>query len=130
MSVRSQDYASAITAPENPSKEGYTFSGWDAAIPATMPAESLTLTATWTVNQYTITFDSDGGSDVSAITQDYASAITAPENPSKEGYTFSGWDAAIPATMPAESLTLTATWTAIVITCIMSHLIQIQAVAP
>jgi uncharacterized repeat protein (TIGR02543 family) len=111
VSAITQYYESIITAPKAPTKEGYTFNGWDQAIPETMPAESLALTATWTINQYTITFDSDGGSEVSAITQDYASIITAPKAPTKEGYTFNGWDQAIPETMPAESITLTATWT-------------------
>jgi uncharacterized repeat protein (TIGR02543 family) len=111
VSAITQDYETAVTAPTNPTKEGYTFSGWSASVPETMPAEDTTLTATWTINQYTITFDSDGGSAVSAITQDYETSITVPANPTKEGYTFSGWSASIPTTMPAENLTLTATWT-------------------
>ena len=105
-----QDYGTAITAPANPTREGYTFIGWDKAIPATMPAENMTITAKWKVNQYTITFDSNGGSEIAPITQDYGTAITAPADPIREGYTFIGWDKAIPATMPAENLTITAQW--------------------
>ena len=105
-----QDYGTAITAPANPTREGYTFIGWDKAIPATMPAENMTITAKWKVNQYTITFDSNGGSEIAPITQDYGTAITAPADPTREGYTFIGWDKAIPATMPAEDLTITAQW--------------------
>ena len=105
-----QDYGTAITAPANPTREGYTFIGWDKAIPATMPAENMTITANWKVNQYTITFDSNGGSEIAPITQDYGTAITAPADPTREGYTFIGWDKAIPATMPAEDLTITAQW--------------------
>ena len=105
-----QDYGTAITAPANPTKEGYTFIGWDKAIPATMPAENMIITAKWKVNQYTITFDSNGGSEIAPITQDYGTAITAPADPTREGYTFIGWDKAIPATMPAEDLTITAQW--------------------
>ena len=105
-----QDYGTAITAPANPTREGYTFIGWDKAIPATMPAENMIITANWKVNQYTITFDSNGGSEIAPITQDYGTAITAPANPTREGYTFIGWDKAIPATMPAEDLTITAQW--------------------
>ena len=106
-----QDYGTAITAPADPTREGYTFAGWDTAIPATMPAHNMTITAQWTVNQYTITFDTDGGSEVAPITQDYGSAITAPADPTREGYTFAGWDTAIPATMPAHNMTITAQWT-------------------
>lgn len=105
-----QDYGTAIAAPANPTREGYTFIGWDKAIPATMPAGDMTITAQWRINQYTITFNTDGGSAVAPITQDYGTAITAPEAPTKIGYTFAGWNPEIPATMPAENLTITAQW--------------------
>ena len=72
--------------------------------------EALTLYPTWNANQYTITFDTAGGSEVVPITQDYGSAITAPANPTREGYTFTGWDKEIPVTMPAENITITAQW--------------------
>ena len=105
-----QNYGTAITAPTNPTREGYTFIGWDKAIPTTMPAENVTVTAKWKVNQYTITFDTAGGSEIAPITQDYGTQITAPANPTREGYTFLGWDKAIPATMSAENITLKAKW--------------------
>ncbi len=116
-----QDYDSSITAPEEPTREGYTFSGWLPAVPATMPAEHMTCVAQWTVNQYTITFNTNGGSIVDAITQDYSSTITAPADPTREGYEFAGWDKAIPTTMPAENVTITANWTPITYT-IVYHL--------
>ena len=105
-----QDYGTVIAAPANPTREGYTFIGWDKAIPSTMPAENMIITAKWKVNQYTITFDSNGGSEIAPITQDYGTAITAPADPTREGYTFIGWDKAIPTTMPAENMTITAKW--------------------
>ena len=105
-----QDYGTAITAPANPTREGYTFIGWDKEIPTTMPAENMTVTAQWEINQYTITFDTNGGSEIAPITQDYGTAITAPADPTREGYTFIGWDMEIPATMPAENITLKAKW--------------------
>ena len=106
-----QDYGTDITAPEAPTKSGYTFMGWDKEIPTTMPAGDLTVKAKWTINQYTITFDTDGGSEIVPIKQDYGTDITAPADPTREGYTFTGWDKAIPATMPAENVTITAQWT-------------------
>ena len=106
-----QDYGTAITAPANPTKTGYTFAGWDKTIPATMPAENITLTARWQVNQYTITFKPENGGQDIVIKQDYGTAITAPANPTKTGYTFAGWDKTIPTTMPAGDMTITARWT-------------------
>ena len=108
--VIKQDYGTAITAPANPTKTGYTFAGWDKTIPSTMPAGDMAITAQWQLNQYTITFDTAGGSEVPSITQDYGTAITAPANPTKTGYTFAGWDKTIPSTMPAEDMTITAQW--------------------
>ena len=105
-----QDYGTAIAAPADPTREGYTFKGWDREIPATMPAENMTITAKWVVNQYTITFDTAGGSAVAPITQNYGTAIAAPADPTREGYTFIGWDKAIPTTMPAENMIITALW--------------------
>ena len=105
-----QDYGTEITAPDNPTRKGYTFKGWDKEIPKTMPAENITLKAQWEINQYTITFDTNGGSEIAPITQDYGTEITAPANPTRKGYTFKGWDKEIPKTMPAENITITARW--------------------
>ena len=105
-----QDYGTEITAPDNPTRKGYTFKGWDKEIPKTMPAENITLKAQWEINQYTITFDTNGGSEIAPITQDYGTEITAPDNPTRKGYTFKGWDKEIPKTMPAENITITARW--------------------
>ena len=105
-----QDYGTEITAPDNPTRKGYTFKGWNKEIPETMPAENMTITAQWEINQYTITFDTNGGSEIAPITQDYGTEITAPDNPTRKGYTFKGWDKEIPETMPAENITITARW--------------------
>ena len=105
-----QDYGTKITAPDNPTRKGYTFKGWDREIPETMPAENITVKAQWEINQYTIAFDTNGGSEIAPITQDYGTEITAPDNPTRKGYTFKGWDKEIPKTMPAENITITARW--------------------
>ena len=105
-----QDYGTEITAPDNPTRKGYTFKGWDKEIPETMPAENITVKAQWEINQYTITFDTNGGSEIAPITQGYGTEITAPDNPTRKGYTFKGWDKEIPETMPAENITITARW--------------------
>ena len=91
-----QDYGTEITAPDNPTRKGYTFKGWDKEIPETMPADNITVKAQWEINQYTITFDTNGGSEIAPITQDYGTEITAPDNPTRKGYTFKGWDKEIP----------------------------------
>ncbi len=106
-----QDYGTAIVTPADPTREGYTFIGWDAEIPATMPAENLIITAEWSINRYTITFNTNGGTYIAPIIQDYGTAIIAPSNPTRTGYRFDGWDAVIPATMPADNLTINAEWT-------------------
>ena len=105
------DYGMAIIQPAEPVKTGYTFAGWDQPIPAAMPAEDLTITAQWTANQYTITFADTGDSVIDPITAEYGAAVIAPAEPTKAGYRFVGWNMSIPATMPAENLTITALWT-------------------
>ena len=105
-----QDYGSSVIAPADPTKTGYTFTGWSSAIPQTMPASDTTVTANWRINQYTITFDTAGGSSIASVTQDYDAPVTAPSQPVRTGYTFTGWDLSIPSSMPASDMTITARW--------------------
>ena len=105
-----QDYDTEITAPDDPTKEGYTFIGWDTTVPKKMPAKDMTVKARWQINRYKITFDTDGGSEIDPIEQDYDTAITAPDNPTKEGYAFIDWDTTVPAKMPARDMTIKALW--------------------
>lgn len=113
-----QNYGTAVTAPDAPTKTGHDFGGWYLGdneteyVFGTMPAESIILNAKWNVNQYTITFDLDNGSEDIVKTQDYGTVIERPAAPTKTGYTFKNWDRVIPATMPAESYTITALWEA------------------
>ena len=110
-------YGAEVNAPANPEKTGYSFQGWIPALPDTIPAENTTHTAHWAVNQYTITFDSNGGTELTAITAEYGSTLSTPAAPIKTGYDFKGWyrdvDLTQPfsfTTMPAENLTLYAKW--------------------
>ena len=100
--------------PADPTKEGYTFIGWYKGEEkwnfADAVTEAMTLTAKWQLNQYTITFDTAGGSEVAPITQDYGTTITAPAAPTRTGYTFAGWDREIPTAMPAGDMAITARW--------------------
>ena len=98
---------------------GHTFKGWyDNKNLTGSPVTAIGGTETgnkeywtkWEINQYTITFDTNGGSEIAPITQDYSTAITAPADPTRKGYTFKGWDKEIPKTMPAENITITARW--------------------
>ncbi len=105
------------TRPDAPAATpGYTFGGWNKAdgtawdYASDKVTDNITLYAKWAANTYTITFDTAGGSEIAPITQDYGTVITAPKAPTREGYTFIGWDKAIPETMPAENITLKARW--------------------
>ena len=100
-------YGTAITLPGEPTKEGHTFSGW-SEIPETMPAEDITVTGSFSVNSYDVTFVVDG-EVYQTVSVNYGETITLPEEPTKEGHTFSGWSE-IPATMPAEDITITGSF--------------------
>ena len=181
-STKNYDYGSVIVPPPDPTKTGYTFTGWGSAVPETMPAEDLSFTAQWNINTYTVTWkvgnevkeldenvpygsvpSYDGEEPTKEPTdeytyafQDWTPAITDettvtgditytavfvesdryftitwkdgdtvirtdsykagaditnyPEDPTKEGYVFDGWDGTIPEIMPAENVTFQAQW--------------------
>ncbi len=117
--VTSYTYGVGATLPTDVTRTGYTFKGWyDNENLTSSPVTAISNTETgnkeywakWEINQYTVTFDTVGGSTVASITQDYGTAIAAPAAPTREGYTFIGWDTEIPTTMPAENMTVTAQW--------------------
>lgn len=113
-----------VEAPKDPVKEGYTFHGWAtdeagknaATVPFEMGSNDTTFYAIWTINAYTLTFNTDGGSTIDPITKDYGTPIDAVADPTKDCYTFEGWydkdgnEVTIPATMPAKDSTIYAKW--------------------
>lgn len=101
-------FGTELTPEPNPTKEGYTFSGW-SEIPATMPAKDVVVTGTFTINSYSLTYTVDG-EEYKTVTIVYGTELTPEPNPTKEGYTFSGWSE-IPAKMPAHDITINGTFT-------------------
>ena len=110
---------------EDAYREGYTFNGWYGNAEFTTEQVTgievgshgkVTVYASFSINQYTISFETDGGTTVSEITQDYGTAIAAPAQPAKTGYAFVGWYESDPqelydfTTMPARDFTLYAAW--------------------
>jgi len=104
----SYDYSATITPETAPTKEGYTFSGWNE-IPETMPAHDVTVTGTFNINKYKLIYLVDG-EEYKNYEVEYGTSIIPEAEPSKEGYTFSGWSE-IPETMPAKDVTITGTFT-------------------
>ena len=119
--VTGYTYGVGATLPtaDDMTNTGHTFKGWYVNENLTgSPVTAIGGTGTgnkeywakWEINQYTITVKPENGKADITITQDYGTAITAPEAPTREGYTFMGWDREIPTTMPAENITLKARW--------------------
>ena len=102
------DYASEIVAP-TVMREGYTFVGWSPEVEATVPASNVTYTAQWSINQYLVTFNANGGIGGWGRSMDYGAAITAP-TVRRTGYTFVGWLPEVDASVPASNVTYTAQW--------------------
>ena len=119
--VTGYTYGVGATLPtaDDMTNTGHTFKGWYVNENLTgSPVTAIGGTGTgnkeywakWEINQYTITVKPENGKADITITQDYGTVITAPADPTREGYTFIGWDKEIPTTMPAENITLKAKW--------------------
>lgn len=102
-------YSMDVESPSDPTKEGYTFIGWSPLVPPIMPGEDMVLEALWQINEYTLTFISEGKVHAMII-QDYGTEIDPPEDPVREGYTFIGWSPSVPDTMPGADIVYTASW--------------------
>ena len=107
LSTQTIAYGSSATAPSNPTRTGYTFSGWSGSY--TNITGTTTVTATYTINSYTVTFKDWDGSVLKTQTVTYGSNATAPSNPTRTGYTFSGWSGSY--TNIKANTTITATYT-------------------
>lgn len=106
--VKVQDYGTEVTAPEDPTKEGYTFTGWNPTVPETMPAHDVTCTAQFTVNTYYVIYMVNG-EEWARDPVEYGAPIVLREYPVEAGYTFSGWASdAEYETMPAHNVVYTA----------------------
>lgn len=108
VSTDSIAYGTALTAKKSPTQKGYTFSGW-SEIPATMPANDVTVTGSFTINSYVITYMVDG-EVFYQDTIEYNGSISLPTAPKKEGYIFVDW-LDLPETMPSHDVTITANFT-------------------
>jgi uncharacterized repeat protein (TIGR02543 family) len=106
------DVESNLTAPYV-EKTGHRLTGWNPSVPEKVPnAASATYTAQWQINQYTATFNANGGTGGTTKTQNYGTSLTAP-TVTRDGYTFAGWSPSVPSTMPAANTTYTAQWNTI-----------------
>ena len=101
-------FGDAIVLEEAPTKEGHTFSGW-SDVPETMPLHDVTVTGSFTVNKYLVTFTIEG-EIISSDSLEYGAAIVAPEAPEREGYTFDGWGE-LAETVPAHDVTYEGSFT-------------------
>ena len=114
------DEKTQITMPSDPSKEGYTFSGWYCDQELTIDCSEnvkhstdITLYAKWEINHYSVSFISYDDIVVQEELFDYEmdlSSVVAPENPTREGHVFDGWENQVPAVMGTENITITAKW--------------------
>lgn len=93
----------------NSSRTGYTFGGWNG-LPEEMPAHNVTVTATWTLNEHTVTFKLGNGQPDVVKTVKYGEPVPSPANPTREGYAFTDWGTDVAHFMPDHDLTYTAKW--------------------
>ena len=119
-----QDWGTAVAAPANLNKEGYTFLKWDADVPETMPTSDMTITALWSINKYTIKFVDEDGTVLQSGLLDHGTMPTAPADPNKAEddaytYVFNSWDRVI--VVATEDATYTATYTPTEKTCVITY---------
>ncbi|WP_166996842.1 InlB B-repeat-containing protein [Paramicrobacterium fandaimingii] len=118
------DYGTPVTAPDDPTRDGYTFTGWFTAADdgtawdfSANVTEDITLYAQWSINSYTVAFDTQGGTSLDGQTVEFGDPVTTPGDPTRDGYTFAGWTTDATGGTPwnfgtpvSEDLTLYAQW--------------------
>ena len=107
LKTQTVEEGASATAPSNPSRDGYNFTGWDKTF--NNITFDTTITAQYSIKTYTVTFKDYDGTTLKTQTVNHGSNATAPSNPSKEGYTFTGWDKSF--TNITSDLTVTAQYT-------------------
>ena len=120
-------YGTFVKPEPVPNKEGYTFSGW-SEIPETMPAHDVTVSGSFIVNKYQITYIIDGEVYSSEYVE-FGATIVPPTVENKEGYIFSGWSD-VPDTMPAHDITIYGVFTSGIKEIMMSAYGDVRIYSP
>ncbi len=108
--TESYEFGAPVSLRTEPRKEGYTFSGWNRESGFNMPAENVVIEGRFSINSYTVTYKVDGELYGSVETYEYNSPVTVKVDPTKSGYTFSGWDKTGTFRMPAQDIEITGTF--------------------
>ena len=90
LKTQTVEEGSSATAPSNPTRNGYNFIGWDTSF--NNITSNLNVTAQYSIKSYTVTFKDWNGTTLKTETVKHGSHATAPSNPTREGYEFTGWD--------------------------------------
>ena len=103
----SVEYLASAIAPMDPAREGYTFIGWDKEV--TSVTQDTTIIALYQINRYKVDFADWDGTILKTDSVEYLSSAIAPEDPTRIGYTFAGWDKEVTSVM--QDTTITAMYT-------------------
>jgi len=97
------NHGSSATAPASPTRTGYTFTGWDRAY--TNVTSNITVKATYSINSYDVVFKNWDGSVIKSERVSYGGSATAPADPVRTDYTFSGWDSSFQSITANKTIT-------------------------
>ena len=114
LKTQTVEEGSGATAPNNPTRDGYDFTGWDVSF--SNITSNLTVTAQYSIKTYTVTFKDHDGTTLKTQTVTHGNAAIAPSDPTRDGYDFTGWDKSF--NNITSDLTVTAQYTQIKIEAI------------